>query len=660
MTLSHPKYRADIDGLRAIAVLSVVGFHLFPNIMRGGFIGVDIFFVISGFLISSIIFENLERSSFSFLTFYTRRIKRIFPALILVLLTCFTLGWFFLLADEYAQLGEHIAGGAGFISNILLWRESGYFDAAAETKPLLHLWSLGIEEQFYIVWPLIIALAWRRNYSLTILVILTALSFFLSIKGLRKDPVAMFYLPHVRFWELLAGALLAHVTLYKHAALAKFPAINADAKSLLGAASIIVGLVTINKQSAFPGFWALLPVMGTMLLISAGSQACVNRNILTRRTLVWFGLISYPLYLWHWPLLSFVRIIGGGTPSKPAEIAAVLVSVALAWLTYRFIEKPIRTDQHSATKRNYLLLLMVFVGALGLTAVISQGFQSRPLPQLLQPYTESIALSEKRDQCFEIPFAFEKRDSWYCDLGNKNAATKIFAYGDSHALSLIPALEKLADAREENIEFTGGSGCPPLLGIQSMRGENWTKKYDCQKLNERIFAHVRDAHIPVVLLIARWSYYTGGTTRPEEFNALSIDTTKEATLTSSQAALAYGIEQTIARYHAIGVAVYIVTDNPQQLHNPHQALRNARQPSDTLINAFSLPRSEHEKNQHLADTIVQTHGKGATLINFDDILCDADMCPLVHDGKFLYADSDHLSIAGALRVYPRLSNALPK
>lgn len=199
--LSHPKYRPDIDGLRAVAVSSVVLFHAFPNLLPGGFIGVDVFFVISGFLISTIIFENLERGTFDFFEFYARRIKRIFPALLLVLASCFVFGWFALLTDEYKQLGKHIASGAGFLSNIILWNESGYFDNSADTKPLLHLWSLGIEEQFYLLWPAIAWAAWKGRVSgLLVAVIIAAASFLLNLKGIASDAVGAFYSPQTRFW----------------------------------------------------------------------------------------------------------------------------------------------------------------------------------------------------------------------------------------------------------------------------------------------------------------------------------------------------------------------------------------------------------------------------------------------------------------------------
>lgn len=361
--LSHPKYRPDIDGLRAVAVLAVVAFHAFPSWVKGGFIGVDVFFVISGYLISTIIFENLDRGTFSFSEFYTRRIKRIFPALILVLIACFAFGWFFLLADELNQLGKHIAAGAGFVSNLVLWNEAGYFDNSAETKPLLHLWSLGIEEQFYIIWPLLLWFAWKRKFNLlTITIIVAIATFVLNVKGVKQDMVATFYSPQSRFWELLSGSLLAWVTLYKKDAFSnikiKIEVLlsrivynekqEGDGKTLANVLSFVglfllaYGFWRINKELSFPGKWALVPVLGAVLIITAGSKAWVNRTILSNKIAVWFGLISFPLYLWHWPLLSFARIVESEVPSRNIRIAAVVLSILLAWLTARFIEKPIR------------------------------------------------------------------------------------------------------------------------------------------------------------------------------------------------------------------------------------------------------------------------------------------------------------------------------
>ena len=310
--LSHPKYRPDIDGLRAVAVLSVVSFHAFPAWIKGGFIGVDVFFVISGFLISTIIFENLDRGTFSFSEFYARRIKRIFPALLLVLIVSYIFGWFALLADEYEQLGRHIAAGAGFVSNFILWSEAGYFDNSADTKPLLHLWSLGIEEQFYIVWPFALWLFWKSKFNLLKLTVFVAfVSFYLNLKGIEKDAVATFYSPQTRFWELLSGSILAWFSLYREGSFAncKLKVDGWFAKvvyrevaesganalsnviSIIGSLFLIYGFWRITKDVSFPGRLAVIPVLGSVLIILAGPNAWINKKILSNKIAVWFGLI---------------------------------------------------------------------------------------------------------------------------------------------------------------------------------------------------------------------------------------------------------------------------------------------------------------------------------------------------------------------------------
>ena len=248
-------YRPDIDGLRALAVFAVVVFHAFPSYARGGFIGVDVFFVISGYLISSIIFDDLNKGTFSFSEFYTRRIKRILPALLIVLISSFIFGYFSLLADEYKQLGSHIAAGASFISNHILSNEAGYFDNLGETKPLLHLWSLAIEEQFYIIWPLFLYFAWKRKFNLLIITTLIAISsFMLNLKGVKQDTVASFYSLQTRFWELLSGSLLAYVTILKEEALYYFQNKTGEANkmfknslSFFGLLLILLGIWGINK-----------------------------------------------------------------------------------------------------------------------------------------------------------------------------------------------------------------------------------------------------------------------------------------------------------------------------------------------------------------------------------------------------------------------------
>jgi peptidoglycan/LPS O-acetylase OafA/YrhL len=384
--LTHPKYRADIDGLRAIAVLSVVLFHAIR--FKGGFIGVDIFFVISGYLISTIIFGNLNRNSFSFVEFYSRRIKRIFPALLFVLLASYTFGWFVLLSDEYKQLGKHIAGGAGFVSNFILWSESGYFDNSAMTKPLLHLWSLGIEEQFYILWPLLLWVTWKQRINfLAVTISLAVISFLLNISYVKTDAVATFYSPQTRFWELMIGSILAYLTLNNQNILTNIKQKYFNALSFFGVTLIIVGLFFITEENAFPGWWALFPTLGAVLIISAGAKAWFNRVILSNRVLVWFGLISYPLYLWHWSLLSFAHILEYQRPSFEIRIVAVLISIVLAWLTYQLIEKPIRFGKQDKVKTVALLVLMIVTGLLGYHCYKVDGLMFRSA-------TERVILNE--------------------------------------------------------------------------------------------------------------------------------------------------------------------------------------------------------------------------------------------------------------------------
>ncbi|MBX9715447.1 MAG: acyltransferase, partial [Burkholderiaceae bacterium] len=314
-------HRADIEGLRGIAVLSVLAVHSFPALLRGGFIGVDIFFVLSGYLISTILFRSVDQGRFSLLDFYARRVRRIYPALCLVLTASLAFSLWFTFPSASRHLGHHVAAGALFLSNIALWNEAGYFDVASEAKPLLHLWSLGIEEQFYIVWPLaVVVLTKYRRHALTWIVLGLVLSFALNIALVADKPKATFFLPPTRFWELMVGALLAYLTLYRDGPVAwlrhRLPegswvqAHAADVLAWSGMAMLVAALGLIDKTDHFPGWWAGLPTLGTFALIAAGSEASANRRVLCQPILRMYGTISYPLYLWHWPLLSFPVVLG--------------------------------------------------------------------------------------------------------------------------------------------------------------------------------------------------------------------------------------------------------------------------------------------------------------------------------------------------------------
>lgn len=483
--LSHPKYRPDIDGLRAIAVLSVVIFHAFPSVMKGGFIGVDVFFVISGFLISTIIFKSLDRRAFKITDFYVRRVKRIFPGLLFVLISSYALGWYLLLADEYAQLGKHIASGAGFVSNFTLLGESGYFDNSAETKPLLHLWSLGIEEQFYIIWPVVLIVAWKIRFNFFIIaLLLAAISFYLNIVGVASDATSTFYSPHTRFWELLCGSMLAWVTHYKGSALREMK-IRIDAgisnrysavsniQSAAGIAFLVLGFIFIDKEVGFPGKFAAVPVIGAVLLIAAGPEAWLNRVLMSNRLMVWIGLISFPLYLWHWPILTFARIVNGDVPDVSVRVAAVLLSIVLAWITYRFIERPIREGGDGNGKAYALVSAMVVMGAVGFTTYQKNGLEFRSLPQQVLANVGVVSGYKETMGIYGLGKCFIDYHQSAADLikeqcvSAEGAGRRLVVYGDSEAAHLIAGIRKVYAGSELSIQQWTGTSCRPFAYIEN-------------------------------------------------------------------------------------------------------------------------------------------------------------------------------------------------
>jgi len=491
----HVRYRPDIDGLRALAVLPVIGYHAFPQAFAGGFIGVDIFFVISGFLISGIIFNKLEQGRFSSVEFYSRRIRRIFPALILVLLSCLIAGWFVLTADELKQLGKHTAGGAGFISNFILQGESGYFDNAAEEKPLLHLWSLGIEEQFYICWPLLLGLVWKykHNFLATTLFIAIA-SFATNIYLLKDSTVAAFYSPFSRFWELMAGGILAYHVLHQ----SRFLRRGQDAQSFAGLMLIILSVLFINDNRDFPGWWTLMPVAGAFLLISAGPLAWVNRRIMSGNVLVGIGLISYPLYLWHWPLLAFARLDVGETPSAGIRAIAVASSFVLAWLTYILVEKPVRFGGRSRVKTISLFMLMVMVGYAGFNAFDRDGLEFRHRYDWTTDYRSNICFI-RTDEKNSGPGLFSPECSGVADPSHPT----VLLWGDSHAASLYRGLRNKSAVYGFNLAQFNAGGCPPATGYSPDGREV------CPDINRYVFSVAEALRPDTVILAANWLMYDG-------------------------------------------------------------------------------------------------------------------------------------------------------
>ena len=472
-------YRADIDGLRAVAVLFVLVFHASPNLLRGGFIGVDVFFVISGYLISSILFRSLMTDRFSYADFYIRRIRRIFPALVTVLLCTMAAGSLVLFPDELRQLGKHVVAGAGFVSNLLLYTETGYFDSAAETKPLLHLWSLGIEEQFYIVWPIALALLWRRRTLLPwAIAAMAAASFAINVGTVVERPSLAFYMPFTRFWELLIGCLVAYWSVCKVRTATQDPGLLPpawrDTGSVVGLALILVAAALLSGTSTFPGGWALLPTLGTALLICCGPGAIVNRSLLSRKPMVWVGLISYPLYLWHWPVLLFWQDSVGGELGRWDKLAAAALSLLLAYATYRLIERPLRFGLRGRQSAIALSAAMVVVAAAGVAlyggAVPSRYddrakflayFENSP-PEHGYIARQDLERRYRLDCNFYDSKTKSPRSEIPADCVAHPSARRVLLWGDSHAQHLRHGIEKLVPDDVSLMQVTT-AGCAPSL-----------------------------------------------------------------------------------------------------------------------------------------------------------------------------------------------------
>lgn len=631
--LVKPKYRPDIDGLRAVAILVVVLYHAFPLRMPGGFIGVDVFFVISGFLISTILFSSLERERFSIVEFYVRRVQRIFPALILVLIVTLAFGWFVLLAEEYKQLGKHTAAGVGFVQNFILFSESGYFDNAAGTKPLLHLWSIAVEEQFYIFWPLLLAFVWNREWSfLKITAGIGVISFIANIYLTQNIPAAAFYLPISRFWELMIGGILAYTILHRPELIDR----HKNWQALLGFALIATALFLLDKGRDFPGFWALLPTIGTALIISAGQNAWLNQKLLANRLMVGIGLISYPLYLWHWPLLSFAQILESSTPSREIRVAAVVLAFFLGWITYRFVEMPIRFGRNKSLKVSLLIVGMIFVGLLGYKIHSMDGVPSRESLKSIAEISEGSSENLNPILCTQFGLQDNQTEKGLnCSYSSTGAQRTVAVFGDSHAAAAFVGIAEHLKASSINTLLLSGAGCPYLLGASV--GDTEQIRAQCADNTERaISILLSDKSIKKVFILTRGPLYVAGKNYNQKWMVF-----KKPQLSFDD--YIAGLQKTVNVLHNGGKKVYYITENPELDFNPKACI--------TRPFRFSQPVCSLAKKKVMLyqDEYLQRLKRlnNVTVINLLDKFCPNDECKLFHNDKLLYRDTDHLSLDGS-------------
>jgi peptidoglycan/LPS O-acetylase OafA/YrhL len=480
-------YRADIDGLRAVSILLVVAYHAQFQLISGGFIGVDVFFVISGFLITRIILGQLGAGTFSFSGFYSRRARRIFPALIVVLAVSYLIGWFVLLPDGFALLGRSTAAGAALVPNLFQLQRTGYFAPDAAENPLLHLWSLGIEEQFYIFWPPLLLLIFGSKRRRFWMMAVAIASFGVSLMIFFGYKEWSFYSPIPRAWELLAGGIVASRDIERRQAHAQeFPRRD-NLLASIGIAAIVGAAIVLNKDSLFPGAYALLPVLGAVLIIVSPNSA-LNRIFLSSRPMILLGLISYPLYLWHWPLLSYLAMMRNGDPNVLEIWLVIVVAVALAWLTFRFVEIPLRRKPYAVPGLSFALLT---IGVAGIATNIGSGFGFRFPAEI-----RDIALLSPqnnigfRDKCFlEAPGAL--LDANCIEQGEKPL---LFVWGDSTAAALYPGLKKAEETIPFRLARFTAPGCAPVL----------MGRLGCNATSDLVFGFLKSSHPDIVLLHAMW------------------------------------------------------------------------------------------------------------------------------------------------------------
>lgn len=600
-------------------------YHAFPGYVHAGFIGVDVFFVISGYLITGILLDRRARGTTTaryFLDFYQRRAKRIFPALIVVLVACAVYGWFRLFPSDFESLTKYIAGGAAFVENFVLWGEAGYFDQATELKPLMHLWSLAIEEQFYIVWPMLILFIgrmWRGRFFPAVFVVLIAASLIYSIVITPIDPTAAYYSPLSRGWELAVGGLLA--SLHARGISAK-PSVAGGVISAVALAIIPIGALFLIDKNQFPGWQALLPVLATAAIIWFGAATWVDRRILGTRPVVYIGLISFPLYLWHWVLLSFLRI-EDPAPSGILLLGALFVSVVLAAATYHLVEKPLK-GRNLRTVSAVALAVMVLIFAFALTAhqmkwsgvqltetqkALSVAYDPRPDYRFESCFLDSVTQSS-------VDFAPKCEDSGSGD-------PSLLLWGDSLTAQLYPGLAA-NDSLAYAVTQRTATSCPPSVD------DEYSDRGNCDEINSATRDWIEQNHPQAVILDGRWS---------EDAAA------REAQIT--------GVIEFLRTNQVENIV--IVGPAPDWAPDLRGILIRERFQSDVLPERMTPPAETWPGTQARDADLSRIAGSlGVQYVSLTDALCDGDQCLIrvsndIPDG-LVASDHDHLTAQASIFV----------
>lgn len=656
-------YRREIDGLRALAVIPVILFHAGFGAFSGGFVGVDLFFVISGYLITSIILAEYETGKFSLIHFYERRARRILPALFLVLAVSIPLAWLWLLPQDMKNFARSVAAVYVFSSNILFWHESGYFDTAAELKPLLHTWSLAVEEQYYLVFPLFLTLTWRmgKRYVIGSLIIIAITSLIAAQRGAYSHPTATFFLLPTRAWELAMGALVA--CLFAQRQISTSPHLN-QLLSGIGLILIIYAVFAFNRNTPFPSLYALVPTIGATLIISFATPATLVGRILGGKLLVGIGLISYSVYLWHQPLFAFARQRNLTEPSSTLLWLLIGASVLLAYLSWRYVEKPFRRNE--MISRAKLTTFSVLAGlpflVFGVCGELSDGYRVRMNAaenQLSHLFLNHINL----------------RDDGRCNLDNDNyrlarcikgdprSRATIAVIGDSHAASLAFDLDKLGKKQGFSfIQYTKNT-CPLSLHLEMKPSNN------CARFMSVTFDDIDKQDIKTVIVATRWQLYTertefdSGEGAPVYLGEWLFEDTSVGyfeNISENRKNILQAYRDALEKLVSSGRKIIVVYPIPEVgWRVPEQLIKLDRLHEKlTITTALKAYKSRNKYVIEMLDELPNT--PRLIRVKPEDIFCRAatGRCVAAQDGEAFYYDNNHLSNTGAAMLLAGLSGTL--
>jgi len=603
------KYRAEIDGLRALAVLPVILFHAGFKQFSGGFVGVDVFFVISGYLITTILIEDIEDKKFSIVSFYERRARRILPALFFVMLVCIPIAWMWMLPNQMNDFSQSLVAVSLFASNILFWLESGYFDAAAKEKPLLHTWSLAVEEQYYVLFPIFLILAWRfgKNRVFWMVVVMAAISLLVSEWGWRNTAAANFYLAPTRAWELFAGSIAAFVVQKKGVQ-------KNNPLALLGLVAIIFSIFAYDETTPFPSVYALVPVGGVVLLILFAARKTFAARFLSNKAFVSIGLISYSAYLWHQPLFAFARVRKIDEPSGILMAVLSLTSIVLAYLSWKYVEKPFRTTglisrEHLCGFATFGILIFTIFA---FTAHISNGFDSR-FSNSERQVINSASSNPLRLECHfpQITDSLQRDACIYFE-----GIPSVAILGNSHGTELAFALAIKLEKKGISVVHHTMSGCNHNYQKNDEAGSvcyDWHQKVISELENNQI--------IDTVILSYRNEVYL-----------------EERSYRESLISIADSLSES-------GKEVILVLQAP--LPGAHIDKYISSAVYDKKSQLSGLSRVEWNYIYSAKMLLISELPEEIKIIDPEDVFCDDSVCSVIKDSKALYFDDDHMSLYGA-------------